>query len=136
MADQDNKTTHKENMSRADARALALAEAKERAKAKAKAAKQAYMERPEVKARIAKQKETLRQKAADRRKELSVARKAAIKSAKSALSEAKTQARTRRQAKRDQELHGMLTKASDLPETATTGRPQLTIIHGGRSSES
>jgi hypothetical protein len=135
MTDQENN----EPLSRAEVRALRIAEAKSRVKERAKAAKAAYLERPDVKARIAQQKEALRQKQAARRRDMAAARKAAKKTEKAALSEAKSMTRARKQAARDQELTTMLSKASELPElpeAATSVRPQLKIIQGGRSIES
>ena len=107
------------------------AAAKQRAKERAKAAKAAYLARPDVQVRLAEQK--AKRKAMDkaRRQKIAAARKNKRKSEKSALTEAKSLTRQKRQSQRDAELSSSLTKASAISTNGTSVKPQLTVITGG-----
>jgi hypothetical protein len=127
---------------RAEAFALAREAQKQKMKERASAAKKAYMARPDVQAKVALQKQKLK----DQRKARSAAIKSAKKSEKTALAESKSNARECRQRERDLELASMLESASSLrnqskaslesPTLDRIERPMLTVISGGRSSQS
>lgn len=114
-----------------------LAERKKAAKERAKAAKAAYLARPDVQERLAKQKAKRRELAAAQRKKLSEQRKAKRKKETLALKEALSVTRQKRQYTKDQELTASITRASDLTADDSTQitKPSLTLIHGGLSKK-
>ena len=112
-------------------------------KLKAKAAKKAYLARPDIQEKIKLQKDKLRQRASEHRQKIATAKKAAKSQQKEALRESQKLTRESRQSVRDQELIALIGPASSLTDSETaitaktldTGRPSLTLIKGGRSSE-
>ena len=122
-----------------------MAAYKEKAKEKAKAAKKAYLARPDVQQRLERQKATLKKMQAERRQKIKEARKAKLKTEKSAFAEAKHITRKTRQNRRDEELQKALMPATHLHDTtrespsrdsnspfADNNKPRLTVIRGGK----
>lgn len=127
-----------------------MAAYKEKAKEKAKAAKKAYLARPDVQQRLERQKATLKKMQAERRQKIKEARKAKLKTEKSAFAEAKQITRKTRQNRRDEELQKALIPATHLHDAtrelpardspsrdsnspfADHNKPRLTVIRGGK----
>lgn len=122
-----------------------MAAYKEKAKEKSKAAKKAYLARPDVQERLERQKAALKKIQAERRQKIKEARKAKLKTEKSALAEAKQMTRKTRQNRRDEELQKALKPATHLhdatrespvrdsnPHFANNHKPRLTLIRGGK----
>ena len=122
-----------------------MAAYKEKAKEKAKAAKKAYLARPDVQERLERQKTALKKMQAERRQKVKEARKAKLKTEKSAFAEAKQITRKTRQNRRDEELQKALMPATHLHDTtrespvrdsnppfADNSKPRLTVIRGGK----
>ena len=114
-----------------------LAERKKVAKERAKAAKAAYLARPDVQNRLAEQKAKRKELAAAQRKKLAELRKAKRKNETSALKEAMSLTRQKRQNTRDQELASSITLANALggDDSPKSKKPSLTVIQGGLSQK-
>jgi hypothetical protein len=126
-----------------------IAAYKEKAKEKARAAKKAYLARPDVQERLERQKTALKKMQAERRQKIKEARKAKLKTEKSAFAEAKQITRKTRQNRRDEEVQKALKPATllhnvprELPaedstsQQMTSTKPRLTVIRGGKDSKS
>lgn len=135
--------TPEKTLSRAETIAIEREKRLSEQKLKAKAAKKAYLARPEIQEKLKLQKDKLRQRAAEQRQRIAMAKKAAKIQQKAALKESQKLTRESRQSARDQELIAHIVPASSLSDSETTvpakcletGRPSLTLIKGGRSSE-